>query len=232
MRLVEAEIADALSVSRTPVREALRLLEASGLVQYVRNRGFIVANILPDIEHVYLIRARLEGLAAWLAAREITVAELEAARSLQDEMERVLTQGPVDVAHLVDLNHRFHAIVVGSSRSPRLASLIKGLSPEYVSYQVVQSYDHAARVQSIREHRAILDALWRRDAEESDRLLQKHLERPKTLVMAEFAGRLRAAQDGREALVRWLYTAGIRNSAPPLEDQVERDGSAGPASEA
>jgi DNA-binding GntR family transcriptional regulator len=194
-RLVEADIADALQVSRTPVREALRRLEAAGLVQSVRNRGFVVANLLADVDHVFLIRERLEGLAAKLAAQEITVGELDHLNALQRSMEDLVTDSSVDVEALVDLNHRFHASITGAARSPRLSALIDRLHPEYVSYQVVRSYDQDERARSIDEHRAILDALWRRDAAAADELVQRHLERGKSIVVAQYRERVKGGVD-------------------------------------
>jgi DNA-binding GntR family transcriptional regulator len=190
-RLIEAEIADALRVSRTPVREALRRLEAEGLVQLLPNRGFIAADLLADVDHVFLIRERLEGLAASLAAREITVDELEKLTALQTEMETVMAEPAPDVDRLVELNHAFHTSIGTASRSPRLMSLIARLHPEYVSYQVVRSYDKAGRVRSIDEHRAILDALWRRDAVAVDDLVQGHFERGRAIVVAEMRQRVK-----------------------------------------
>jgi DNA-binding GntR family transcriptional regulator len=190
-RLVEAEIADALRVSRTPVREALRRLEAEGLVHLLPNRGFIAADLLADVGHVFLIRERLEGLAASLAAREITVDELEKLTALQTEMETVMAEPAPDVDRLVELNHAFHTSIGTASRSPRLMSLIARLHPEYVSYQVVRSYDKAGRVRSIDEHRAILDALWRRDAVGVDDLVQGHFERGRAIVVAEMRQRVK-----------------------------------------
>jgi DNA-binding GntR family transcriptional regulator len=184
-RLVEGDLARAMAVSRTPVREALRRLENDGLVLPAAGRGYVVADLMADAEHVFLIRARLEGLAASLAAKQITVPELEGLRALQTGMEATLETQVPDLDQLVDLNYRFHAHITRAARSPRLEHLIDRLHPEYVSYQVVRSYDEQGRRQSVEEHQAILEALWNRDVELADRLIQAHFEHGKTVVLRE-----------------------------------------------
>jgi DNA-binding GntR family transcriptional regulator len=182
-RLVEGELAQELSVSRTPVRDALHRLEVEGLVRSVHNRGFVVADLDSDAAVVFAIRGRLEGLAAALAARHITVPELEALDRLQGQMERIVADPEPDVDALIELNYAFHHAVNHASRSERLERLISRLHPQYVSYQVIRLYDGRERRRSIEEHRATLDALWRRDHTLADRLIQAHLEHGKEAVL-------------------------------------------------
>ena len=184
-RLVEAELADTLSVSRTPVREALRRLEAEGLVRSVPKRGFIAAEPFEDVDHVFMIRERLEGLAAYLAAQEITLTELQSMQALQAEMEELINAPSPDVDRLVALNRSFHAVIHQASRSPRLVSMIERLLTDYMSYQVVSRYDAVGRRDSVTEHRTILDALWKREPHLADSLIQTHLERGRAVVTAE-----------------------------------------------
>lgn len=183
-RLVEGDIAQALAVSRTPVREALQRLEGEGLVRQAANRGYEVADLMADVEVVFLIRERLEGLAASLAARNITLASLESIQALQSEMVALL-EAPVDVERLVELNRQFHDRITQASESPRLIHLVDRLHPEYVSYQVIRSYDEEGRRRSIAEHQRILDALWHRESATADRLIQAHLEHGKAVVIQE-----------------------------------------------
>jgi DNA-binding GntR family transcriptional regulator len=192
-RLVEGDLAQALAVSRTPVREALQRLEGEGLVKPAANRGYVVADLMADAEVVFLIRERLEGLAASRAARNMTLVQLETLQALQTEMVQVVESRVVDVERLVDLNHEFHKRITHASGSPRLVRLVDRLHPEYVSYQVIRSYDEEGRRRSINEHQAVLDALWNRDSALADRLIQSHLEHGKAVVLGEMktAGTLR-----------------------------------------
>lgn len=183
--LVEADLARAMEVSRTPVREALRRLEQDGLVVAANGRGYVVADRMADVEHVFLMRARLEGLAAMLAAEQITLPELEILKGLQAEMESLVESSPVDGERLSGLNYQFHDRITTAARSPRLANLINRLHPEYVSHQVVKFYDQEERLQSVSQHQGVLAALWNRDGAEADRLIQIHFEHGKVALLRE-----------------------------------------------
>jgi DNA-binding GntR family transcriptional regulator len=183
-RLVEGDLAAALSVSRTPVRDALRRLEADGLVRSEPNRGFVVADLMDDAAQVFLIRERLEGLAAALAAEHITRPELESLDPLQQEMEAIVGSNRGAVDRLVELNGELHRRITAACGSPRLIRMIERLHPEYMSFQVLRLYSDEQRRRSIREHREILDALWRREPELADIGIQRHLEHGKEVVLA------------------------------------------------
>jgi DNA-binding GntR family transcriptional regulator len=195
-RLIEGNVAAALNVSRTPVREALRRLEGDGLIRTGTGRGYIVADLMADAEHVFLIRERLEGLGAALAAQHITLAELRLLRELQVKMETLLKRAGDIRQEMAELNAEFHSQIMKAARSPRLERMVTRLHPEYLSYQVVLCYDDNGLKQSIDEHRAIADALWNRDAELADELVQAHFEHGKTVVLRELE-RFQAEKDAR-----------------------------------
>ena len=184
-RLIESDLASALAVSRTPVRDALRRLESDGLVRSEPNRGYVVADLMEDVAHVFLIRERLEGLAAAMAAESITRPELEGLDRLQRDMEDILARRPTDVDRLVELNGELHRRITEASRSRRLIQLVERLHPQYMSYQVLRLYTDEQRGRSIREHREILDALWQRDSETAERVIHRHLEHGKEVVLAD-----------------------------------------------
>jgi DNA-binding GntR family transcriptional regulator len=183
-KIIEVDLAKALNVSRTPVREALRRLEEDGLVTPGARRGYVVADLLADVEHVFLMRERLEGLAAALAAQQITLPELEHLRQLQSEMELVAVPPP-NLERLAELNHAFHSSINLAARSPRLERSIARLHPEYLSYQVVRKYNDEEVRRSVSEHSVIVEALWQRDVERADNLIQSHFEHGKEVVLRE-----------------------------------------------
>lgn len=174
-RLVEEELAEAFDVSRTPVREALRQLEVEGLVHSLHNRGFVVNDILEDVDVVFNLRARVEGYAAGLAARRASAEELEVLREHQAELARAVGRGETNT--IVELNARFHQGVIVAAHSARLAALVESLRTDYVSYQVVTMYDERQRHASIAEHDEIIDALWRRDFQAADLAVQSHIHK-------------------------------------------------------
>ncbi|HBQ86706.1 MAG TPA: hypothetical protein DD811_09550, partial [Syntrophomonas sp.] len=92
-RIIERKVADKLSVSRTPVREAIRKLEQEGLVNYVPNRGAIVASLsATDVWEIYTIRSVLEGLAVRLAAQHLNSADMAEIEELMSQMEQALNE--------------------------------------------------------------------------------------------------------------------------------------------
>lgn len=183
-RLVETDVAEVLGVSRTPVREALRRLETDGMLESAPHRGFVVCDPLEDAATVYTMRQRLEGLAARMAAEHITVPQLKELDRAQAEMERLLDDdSPGAIAELGRLNAVFHTLINEAAGSPRLSRIISYLAPMYVSRQVVTMYSEAERRASFESHRQILAALWARDEETADRLVQEHLEKGKRVVL-------------------------------------------------
>lgn len=189
-RLVETEVAETLGVSRTPVREALRRLEADGVLTSEPHRGFVVVDVLEDAAVVYGIRQRLEGFAAQLAAENITVPMLKELDQVQLQMEGILHDDSPETLHeLAVLNSLFHDRVSEAAGSPRLRRFVKDLVPQYVSRQVVTLYTAEQRRESFEGHRQMLDALWRRDGALADRLVQEHLEKGKQVVLAQLAQR-------------------------------------------
>lgn len=194
-RLVEADLAEQLGVSRTPLREALRRLEAEGTVESSPHRGFVVVDLLADAEIVYAIRQRLEGLAAAEAARRITLAELENLQELHEEMEaRGGDDRPEALQELVNLNKQFHESINEAAASRRLNNLVRSLAPAYISRQVISFYTPEERKHSWRQHREILDALWKRDTSRADSAVQEHLASGMNVVLRGLATNLPGAQ--------------------------------------
>lgn len=114
--LNELKISQELNVSRTPVREAIMQLELEGLVKNIPNKGAIVIGISEkDIEDIYAIRIRVEGLASRLSAQNINKEELLALEQIADLQEFFLIKN--DIAQLEELDSKFHTIIYESSRS-------------------------------------------------------------------------------------------------------------------
>jgi DNA-binding GntR family transcriptional regulator len=160
-RLRQSDIASSLGVSVTPVREALRDLSAEGFIQMDAHRGAIVRTI--DLEEFIEIRLLLDAL--WpvcvrLAAERITDDQIARMRALQTRMEK----HPKDY---VKLNAEFHDIVSQAARAPRVDSMLDSL--RVATNQVLRTALGTAAPnrlhEGIEEHRAILDALERHDAD-------------------------------------------------------------------
>lgn len=172
-RLVQADIAAQLNVSTTPVREALRDLAADGLIRFDPHRGGIVNTIDADeFREIYEIRKRLEPYAVRRAAERISAKDLEAAAALATEMER-----EADPGVWTELNWRFHGMLVMAARSPRLLSVVKSAQDAAALYVARSLQETPSRIeQGNAEHRALLEAIRRRDGEAVERILVEHLE--------------------------------------------------------
>lgn len=149
-------IADALSVSNTPVREGLLALRAEGLVELVPRRGFVAgAFTRQGVEDLFWIQATLGGELAARAASKITSDELNELRQTHRAHSRAVEEG--QAAAVADLGHRFHRLINLAARSPRLASLL-GTTVRYLPNRLYTSVE--ASVQSTqRAHPQILRAL-------------------------------------------------------------------------
>lgn len=172
--LTESGLGAALGVSRTPVREALRQLELEGLVELVPNKGAFVTGISnKDIQDIYEIRSRLEGLCARWAAKNVTQEQL-------DEMEEILylTEYHVRKEHyeqLSELDGRFHELLYEASHSRIMAHELSGFH-QYVQLARKQSLKNSMRsLRSNEEHQRILEALKAHDEDLAEKLATEHI---------------------------------------------------------
>lgn len=176
-RLHEVELASSLSVSRTPVREALRLLLAEGLVRELPTGGVVVAPLDPDeMRELYVVRSALEGVAAREACARVTPADVTALEALVDQMSRLLDYP----AEMLRLGQAFHARLLEVAANRHLEQLLRRLHGHLERYQSVTATIDPRRSQAYAEHRAILAAVRAGAADEAERLMRAH-------VMAAYA---------------------------------------------
>lgn len=172
--LTEVKLSQELGVSRTPIREALMQLELEGLVKTTHNKGAVVVGISSgDVNDIYLIRTRIEGLAARRAAENITEEELSDLREIVELQEFYLGRG--DSMQVGNLDQRFHEIVYESSRSRPLKQMLS-LFHNYIQKARATSVRRGRAQASTEEHRAILTALEHHDGDAAERLMGVHVE--------------------------------------------------------
>jgi DNA-binding GntR family transcriptional regulator len=172
-RLLQADIAAQLSVSTTPVREALRDLAAEGLVVFKPHSGAVVRELnIVELAELYDIRRALEPLAIRRAAALISPEEIAAAQALAREMEQ-----ENDPARWTELNRRFHHVVEEASQAPLILSVLKGVQDIAAIYVAHVLARRPSRIASgNKEHRALLAALRKHDGEAAARLQAAHLD--------------------------------------------------------
>lgn len=185
-RMVERNLARQLGVSRTPVREAIRKLELEGLVEHIPRRGVVVARISKkEAWEIYSIRAVLEGLAARLAAENITLKQLERLEELVKGMEEARAQK--DTEELQRLHMEYNELIYQAAESPRLHQMIINLVEYIVGFTKV-GYAVPGRIHAAtREHRELLEALKARDAERAETLARQHIENSRQAYFAQLA---------------------------------------------
>jgi len=170
-RMRENEIAEWLKVSRTPVREALRLLETEGLVVFEPWRGVVVASLdRHQIVELYEVRAALEGLAAGIAAKYMNDNELQLLGDLIDKCEAA-----TDPLEAAKLNRRFHEAIYIGAHNRFLMQNLSGLRSSTALLRGT-TYAVPGRMDEVKaEHRAIYDAIRRHDEAAASAAAAVHL---------------------------------------------------------
>ena len=182
-RLNEQAIADELSVSRGPVREACRGLAEIGLVTLIPNRGAFVKQLTrADAIDVYDLRAGLLGLSASLLAARIDPQITGTLDGFVADMEEAARAE--DAARFGKLNTAFHDCIVRSSGNARLTRLYRGLVKEFQLFRVHAVVQRGSLVTSNQEHREIVLALKAGDAGLSYRISSGHVEHGKQRMLA------------------------------------------------
>jgi len=202
-RLRQEALAEQFSVSRTPIREALRILETQGFVRHVPNQGAIVRVPEPrEIRDAYQVRAELEGLAAELATEWITDADVERLRAANDAFVGVVEASSSDKpasdrmaggpATWVEANDAFHDIILAASGNDCLRRMISELHGGVLRPVMLAtvSIDGRQMRENVAQHAAIMAAIERHDAVEARRQMTHHIKR------------------SGELMVRWLENSG------------------------
>jgi DNA-binding GntR family transcriptional regulator len=166
------EIAERYDVSTMPVREALRDLEAEGLVTIFPHRGAVVTELsADDLEDIYEVRAVLEAMAARLAVPRMTGVTLDEIEQLADQIDNHMG----DVVALVELNHRFHSSLYAASGRRHLQDLIRMLRYRTQHYLRAYVADLGGMTMAQQEHRVIVEACRQGDAEKAGAVMEKHV---------------------------------------------------------
>jgi len=174
-KIPENELCARFGVSRTPLREALKVLATEGLVTLTPNRGASVSLLtLQDLEEVFPVMGALESLAGELACATITDPELARIRALHEDMVACWREG--DRPGYFRLNQAIHQAVLEATRNPTLIAAHRALSGRIRRARYLANMSQARWAEAVREHEAILAALEARDAARLGRMLKRHLK--------------------------------------------------------
>jgi DNA-binding GntR family transcriptional regulator len=194
-KLNERELAELLSVSRTPLREAIKMLAAEGLVELLPNRGAVAVSLgEEDILHTFEVMAGLEAQAGELAAERITEQELDEIRAMHFEMMAAYTRR--DLSAYYALNARIHNAITAAARNPVLAQVYNQVNARLQALRFRSNQDGDKWKRALKEHEKMIEALAARDGAAMREVLLAHLRNKREVVLEQ----LREAQSqAREA---------------------------------
>ncbi len=185
-RLNERVLTERFGISRTPLREAIKVLSSEGLVELLPNRGAAVTRITrADAQDMFQVMAVLEALAGELACQRASDDDIAEVRALHYQMRAHHARG--ELADYFQLNQRIHEKIIDCARNAALVGVYRGLSgrirrARYMANLSRERWDHA-----VEEHEQILAALVRRDGEQLKALLKRHLENKLDVICASLA---------------------------------------------
>ncbi len=188
-RLKEQRVAEELHLSRTPVREALKMLAAEGLVQIERNVGAMVRPIdRKSIVDLYELRGRLESYAAGRAAVHRQPAQIALLRMAIDDFDAAISRastGDIDGVRLVNrCNGVIHATIVEAADHDRLGSMLGRAVDVPLVFQAFRRFDSTQLERSNLFHRLIVDAIEVSDPVRAERLMAEHIDEGRDVLLA------------------------------------------------
>jgi DNA-binding GntR family transcriptional regulator len=186
-RVPEHHFGQLFGVSRTPLREALKMLASEGLIEIRPNRGSVVAPIsFQEISETFEVMGSLEELAGSLVCDHVSNIDIAALERLMAEMHS--THDNVDRDRYSDLNFTFHQKIIQLSGNKVLAETYAKFFGKLQRARYCVNYHKARWDESVREHEGIMEALRRRDGQDLAKRLKEHNARTGVAVLARLRG--------------------------------------------
>jgi len=177
-QLAEEALAQACGVSRTPVREALRRLEAEQLVTRTdTQRSFVADWSTDEIADAFELRALLEGRAARRAAERMDQSVIIRIKAANNLIKQSIDDGRADITGFLEGNRNFHSEILAAAGSRRLAALLGALVEQPVVQRTAHHYSRDALLRAYREHEELLAAFERRDGAWAESIMTAHIFR-------------------------------------------------------
>ncbi len=183
-KLNERELSEVLQVSRTPLREAIKMLAAEGLVELLPNRGAIAVELTEaDVLNTFEVMAGLEAMSGELAAQRITDAELAEIRAMHFEMLAAYTRR--DLSAYYRLNSQIHRAINAAARNPVLTATYNQVNARLQALRFRSNQDDAKWKQAVAEHERMIEALAGHDAGAMRTVLAEHLDHKRDVVVEQ-----------------------------------------------
>jgi DNA-binding GntR family transcriptional regulator len=202
-RLVERDLLAHFNVSRTVIREVLKMLEGKGLIKITPYRGAIVVDLTAEeVEQLYFLRTKLEVIAAGLVIENITHQEIQRLGKLRRELEKHQRER---TEQMIEKDNEFHRTLFRASKNSYLNEMIDYLSTK-AHIVKFNAWSLPNRIEeSILDHRAIIEALEQRDGEALEKLVVDHLLFSKSSYLSQLIG---TKQKGRLRKVKIMAERG------------------------
>jgi len=185
-KLNERELSEVLQVSRTPLREAIKMLAAEGLAELLPNRGAIALQLTrADVLNTFEVMAGLEGQSGELAAQRITEAELNNIKALHFEMLAAYTRQ--DLSAYYRLNSEIHRAINAAAKNPVLTATYNQVNARLQALRFRSNQDGDKWSRAVQEHGAMVAALEARDGAAMREVLLTHLQHKREVVLALLA---------------------------------------------
>ncbi|MBO5070401.1 MAG: GntR family transcriptional regulator [Roseburia sp.] len=173
-RLMEVQLAEKLGVSRTPIREAIRMLEQEGLAVTIPRRGAEVAKMTEkDMEDVLQIREALDELAVSIACEQISLEQLEMLKQAMREFEESTKSG--EIKKIAEMDVLFHDVIYQATGNPKLVNMLNNLREQMYRYRVEYLKDEKNYPTLIQEHKQIVEGLSKKDKEKVTAAMHMHV---------------------------------------------------------
>lgn len=181
-RLMEVTLANKLGVSRTPVREAIRMLELEGLVVMIPRKGAEVANItVKDLKDALEVRMALEALSVKLACERIDDEGKEELKEKCMVFKEAINSKLVPA--IVEGDEAFHNVIYKASKNQKLINMAQNLREQVYRYRVEYVKDFSYHDNLIREHDLITMAILKGDKENAERIMNEHIYNQEQIVI-------------------------------------------------
>lgn len=183
-RLMEIHLAKRLGVSRTPIREAIRMLELEGLVTMIPRKGAEVARISrQDLRDVLEVRKSLDSLAVSLACERITDEEKEDLNLAEEAFEQAIRSK--DVTNIAEADVKYHDVILKASKNGRLMQMVNNLAERMYRYRLEYIKDSRNHERLIEEHRKIMKYIDEGDVENACTTIQIHIDNQEKNIISQ-----------------------------------------------
>ncbi|MDR1017804.1 MAG: GntR family transcriptional regulator [Lachnospiraceae bacterium] len=174
-RLMEVKLANQLGVSRTPIREAIRMLQLEGLVLMVPRKGAEVSEISEqNLEDVLEVREALEELSVKLACERMTDEDYENLDIAEQNFQKVIENG--DLMSITEADVHFHDVINEASRNQKLIGLLNNFREQMYRFRIEYLKREEVRPSLVNEHNELIEALKARDVEKSGVIIKEHIK--------------------------------------------------------